>query len=59
MRKSKNNEEISSVKQRIKEGSLSPKAQRELASLSKELGMPQERLAQLCVMMYRMYGKKA
>ncbi|NBL00294.1 MAG: hypothetical protein EOM50_20275 [Erysipelotrichia bacterium] len=59
MRKSKNNEERSSLKQRIKEGSLPAKAQKELASLSKELGISKERLVQLCVMMYRMYEKKA
>ena len=47
-----------SLKQRIKNGSISPEAKIQLASLSKELGMSQESLAELCVMMYRMYGKK-
>ncbi len=47
-----------SLKQRIKKSSISPEAKIQLESLSKELGMSQESLAELCVMMYRMYGKK-
>lgn len=58
MRKTKNHEDKPSLKQRIKNGSISPEAKIQLASLSKELGMSQESLAELCVMMYSMYGKK-
>lgn len=58
MKKSKNHKD-SSLKQRIKEGSLSPKVKKQLSSLSLELGISEKSLAQLCVMMYRMYGNKA
>jgi len=59
MRKTKNHEDKPSLKQRIKNGSIAPESKIQLASLSKELEMSQESLAELCVMMYRMYGKKA
>lgn len=59
MKKIKNHKGSSSLKQRIKEGSISPKVKKQLTSLSKELGISEESLAQLCVMMYRMYGNKA
>ena len=58
MRKTKNHEDKPSLKQCIKNGSISPEAKIQLESLSKELEMSQESLAELCVMMYRMYGKK-
>lgn len=53
------NEIKPSLKQRIKEGSISPEAKIQLEALSKELGMSQESLAELCLMMYRIYGEKA
>lgn len=59
MRKTKDHETISSLKQRIKQGNISPEVKKQLTSLSKELGMSEENLAELCVMMYRMYGNKA
>lgn len=58
MKKDKNHKDFS-LKQRIKEGSLSPQVKKQLTSLSKELGISEESLAELCVMMYRMYGNKA
>lgn len=59
MKKDKNHEDKPSIKQRIKEGSLSPNVKKQLTSLSQELGISEESLAELCVMMYRMYGNKA
>ncbi|MDD3505858.1 MAG: hypothetical protein PHX65_04840 [Sulfurimonas sp.] len=59
MKKGKSYEDKPSLKQRIKDGTLAPEVKQQLESLSKELNMPQESLAELCVMMYRMYGKKA
>ena len=58
-RNTKTNGVKPSFKKHIKEDSISPEAKKKLEILSKELGMSQESLAELCVMMYRMYGKKA
>lgn len=58
-RNTKTNGVKPSFKKRIKEDSISPEAKKQLEILSKELGMSQESLAELCVMMYRMYGNKA
>ncbi len=38
---------------------ISPKTKAKLKALSKELGVDEEVLASLCVMMWRMYGNKA
>ena len=59
MRKASHTKAEPTLAQRIKEGSLPPTVQAKLTSLSKELNMPEESLAELCVMMYRMYGSKA
>lgn len=58
MRKNKKHKEKPSIKQRLKDGTLSPEVKKQLASLSQELGISEESLAELCVMMYRLYGKK-
>lgn len=58
MRKTKKHEGKTSIKQRLKDGSLSPEVKKQLTSLSQELGISEESLAELCVMMYRLYGKK-
>ena len=59
MKKSHKNKDQLFIQQRLKEGSLSPKTKQLLESLSKELGISEESLASLCVMMYRLYGQKA
>jgi hypothetical protein len=38
---------------------ISAKTKAKLKALSKELGVDEEVLASLCVMMWRMYGNKA
>ncbi len=59
MRKASHTKAEPTLAQRIKEGSLPPSVQAKLTSLSKELNMPEEHLAELCVMMWRTYGSKA
>lgn len=59
MKKTHKNKDQLFIQQRLKEGSLSPKTKQLLESLSKELGLSEENLASLCVMMYRLYGHKA
>lgn len=58
MKKNKNQEDISSIKERVRKGTLAPEVKTKLRVLSHELGISEENLAQLCVMMYRLYGKK-
>lgn len=58
MKKTHKNKDQLFIQQRLKEGSLSPKTKQLLESLSKELGLSEENLASLCVMMYRLYGHK-
>lgn len=58
MKKSKQQEELSSIKDRVKKGAIAPEVKKKLAALSHELGMSKENLAELCVTMYRLYGKK-
>ena len=59
MKKRKQPTEKLSIKQRLKNGSLAPEVKKQLSTLSQELGLSEESLAELCVMMYRMYGNKA
>lgn len=48
-----------SKKKSIVTHNISAKTKAELKALSKELGVDEEVLASLCVMMWRMYGNKA
>ena len=59
MKKTHKNKDQLFIQQHLKKGSLSPKTKQLLESLSKELGLSEENLASLCVMMWRMYGNKA
>jgi len=59
MRKASHTKAEPTLAQRIKEGSLPPSVQAKLTALAQELNMPEESLAELCVMMWRMYGSKA
>lgn len=47
-----------SKKKSIVTQNISPKTQAKLKTLSKELGVDEEVLASLCVMMYRLYKDK-
>ena len=48
-----------SKKKSIVTQNISAKTKAKLKALSKELGVDEEVLASLCVMMWRMYGNKA